>query len=263
MKKSTIKFLLLATILVSIISCKKEDDNSGNGDFKAENRRALGVSASNILSSDIYDKLTVEFVYATGFRPQEETISSFRTFLEDRINKPGGITFVETVIDAPTNAPFDAEKIRIIEDENRKKYTDGSNLAVYVFFANGNSTNDTNASVTLGNAYQNTSIAIFEKTLMDLADRTLAPMAALRFLESNTLQHEFGHILGLVNIQNDDIHPTDHEDSAHIKHCVIEECLMYFESRNPSFIMERMAERRNTPVFDDLCLADLRAKGGK
>ncbi len=262
MKSFLHKSLLLFAITTLIISCKK-DDSDTNADPKAENRKALGLSAANILSADIYDKLTVEFVYSNGFRPQDASINAFRTFLENTINKPGGITFNETVINTPDNVPFTTDEINSIEDANRTKYTAGKNLAIYVFFANGSSTNDTNTSVTLGTAYQNTSMIVYEKTLMDLANRTINPAEALLYLESNTIHHEFGHILGLVNVQNDDVHPADHEDTMHAKHCVIENCLMYFESRNPLRIMQRITNRAPVPEFDDLCKADLRAKGGK
>ncbi len=259
------KVLFIITITVTVVSCKK-DDGDNPADPKAENRKALGVSAENILSADIYDRLTVEFVYAAGFRPQEETIFGFKTFIENRINKPEGIIFTETVIDAPENAPFNTQEIREIEDANRTKYNEGSNIALYIFFANGSSENDTNTSVTLGSAYRNTSMIVYEKTLIDLANRTANPTEALLFLESNTIKHEFGHILGLVNIQNDDIHSADHEDTSNSKHCIVEECLMYFESRNPFLILDRFSDLQRTgsvPVFDDLCTADLQAKGGR
>ena len=76
------------------------------------------------------------------------------------------------------------------------------------------------------------------------------------------MQHEFGHILGLVNIQNDDIH-TDHEDIAHNKHCKIEDCLMYFESNIRFQIITRFSGRKSISVLDPLCIEDLQAKGGK
>ena len=88
-------------------------------------------------------------------------------------------------------------------------------------------------------------------------------------MEATTLHHEFGHIFGLVNIQNDDIHPGDkHEDLDHQKHCIINDCLMYFEAQsitkdNLKARLQRLKALQNIPSFDlDFCIEDLQAKGG-
>jgi len=243
--------------------CKSDDDGGATEDFKAENRKGLGSSATDLLSSDSFNSMTVEFVYSAGFRPEQATIDNFITFLSDRVSKPGGINFEETMIEAPQGFPYTTSEIREIEDDTRTQYTVDDNVAVYIFFSNGNSDNDTDTSVTLGTAYQNTSIVLFEKTIREIAqqqniDRSL--------LESTTLHHEFGHLFSLVNIQNDDIH-TDHEDTNNAKHCVVEDCLMFFETRSTTRqeVQRYMSRSRaEIPTFDvDLCIEDLQAKGGK
>ena len=253
MKTSLYKFLLLVAVLLTLHACKKDDDNAV-ADDRAENLLGLGESAEDILSDDIYRTLVVELVYSTGFRPEQQTIDNFRTFLNQRVNKPGGIQFIETVIPAPEGAPYTTQEIREIEGANRTRHTNEDEIAVYVFFANGNASGDTASTVTLGTAYRNTSIVIYQETLQSLdVDRFL--------VEATTLRHEFGHLLGLVNIVNDDIHPTDHEDPDNNKHCVVEDCLMFFASTIPSTIPNPTDE--DIPKLDPLCLEDLRAKGGK
>jgi len=254
-------FLLLFSVLL-LASCKSDDsEQATGGDTVSENKKPLGTSAEDILSDDIYQSITVEFAYADGFRPKQETIDAFRDLLNARIHKPGGIGFVETVIPPPTGAPFNSTEIRAIEDANRTQFTNGDHMAVYVFFANGSSTNDTQVSFTLGSAYQNTSMVVYEKTLRDIVLAT--PGANLEILETTTLQHEFGHILGLTNILGDDIH-VEHEDQFHNKHCFVEDCLMFFDASNSTrSSIERMSRRPNVPVFDPLCIEDLQAKGGK
>ena len=253
MKTKFSKFLLLFALLLVVNACKKDDDTNAI-DERAENLLGLGVSAEDILSDDIYQTLVVELVYSPGFRPEQETIDNFRLFLNQRVNKPGGILIVENEIDPPQGAPYTTAEIREIENANRTRYTNGDEIAVYVFFANGNASGDTASTVTLGTAYRNTSMVVYQETLQSLdVDRFL--------VEATTLRHEFGHLLGLVNILNDDIHPTDHEDPDNNKHCVVEDCLMYFASTIPSTLPNPTAA--DIPTLDPLCLADLRAKGGK
>ncbi len=133
-----------------------------------------------------------------------------------------------------------------------------------IFFANGNSDNDTDTSVTLGTAYQNTSIVIYERTLREIS---ASQDIDLSLLESTTLHHEFGHLFGLVNIQDDDIH-QNHEDPFQARHCVVEDCLMFFETRltNRAATRNYFNRRKNAvdiPQFDaNLCIEDIQAKGG-
>jgi hypothetical protein len=252
MKTSFSKFLLLFSIIILVTSCKKDDDVAIDNS-KAENLLGLGESAEDILSDDIYKSLVVELVYSNGFRPEQRSIDNFRQFLNERVNKPGGISIIETVIAPAVGAPYTTQEIRDIEAENRTRYTTEDQIAIYVFFANGNSQGDTGSSVTLGTAYRNTSLVVFQETLQGLdVDRFL--------VEATTLRHEFGHLFGLVNILNDDIH-TDHEDPDNNKHCVVEDCLMFFASTIPNTIPDPMDS--DIPQLDALCIADLQAKGGK
>lgn len=253
-------FFLALFFSLFFSSCKSDDDGSTTIDPTAENKLALGVSAEALLSDDIYDKLVVELVYTTSFHPEAESIVSLRDFLNARVNKPGGIQLIEREIPDQAGAPFTLDKIREIEEEHRTQYTQGNTIAVYMFFSNGSSTNDTQNSVTLGTAYRNTSMVVYQRTLESI---TQTEPELLPILEQTTIQHEFGHILGLVNIQGDDIHNQGHEDPDSGKHCIVESCLMYFDATNVGRSMiERLKTRGAVPQLDPLCIADLQAKGG-
>lgn len=255
-------FSIIACIVLSLVACKSDD----NGDSvvtnpRAENLKALGTSATDILSDEIYDRLVIEIVYSEGFRPQEATLNNLSNFLNARINKPGGVQIIENQIPLPGTAPYVTNEIRDIEDDVRTKFTTDNELAIFVFFADGNAQTDTQTSVTLGSAYRNTSIVLYERTLQEISASPQTPDRVT--LETTTLLHEFGHLLGLVNIQNDDIH-TDHEDPLNAKHCVVEECLMYFETQlTRAQLAQRLSRMMEIPELDPLCIADLQAKGGK
>jgi hypothetical protein len=150
MRRFTSHLFLLFFVIASISGCKKDDESQDmmEDDPLAENRKALGESAEDILSSDIYKSLTVELVYSEVYRPTEEALDNLRDFLTARINKPQGINFVERVVPEQPNDPFTIEEIREIEDRLRTIYTEGNNIAIYVFFSNGSSSNDTQNRVT-------------------------------------------------------------------------------------------------------------------
>ena len=258
------KFTFFILLVLITVSCKEDQDNQIL-QSRAENRKALGISAEDLLSDDSYKSMTVEMVYSPAYRPTQQTLDGFTTFITSRVNKPDGVRFIETIISDQTG-PFSISQIRNIENEQRTIYTQGDDIAVYVYFASGNANSDTNTTVTLGTAYQNTSIVIYEKTLQEVTNNVQDDLTRL---EATTLHHEFGHIFGLVNIQNDDIHPGDkHEDLDHPKHCIIDDCLMYYQAQgitkdNLRSRIKRLKVLQNIPGFDpDFCMEDLQAKGG-
>ncbi|MDC8004474.1 membrane metalloprotease [Aureisphaera galaxeae] len=259
MSRIYFRTILILFTFVFVMGCKKDDDEQAAVDPTAENKKGLGTSAEDIMQSGTYNRLTVEMAYSAISEPSETAKTNFRNFVEARVNKPGGVSFVERTIQDQPGAPFSIQEIRNIEDNVRTIYTEGDNIAVFVFFSSGRSENDTETTVTLGTAYRNTSMVIYESTLQLLAgsDPDLLPI-----LESTVLNHEFGHILGLTNILSDDIH-ANHEDPVAEKHCIVDNCLMYFDATNIGRSeLQRFMQQAKVPELDPLCIADLQAKGG-
>lgn len=248
---------LLIFFAVLIHSCSSDDSTTPN-DSNIENNQPLGTSAADILGQNNFSSLTIELVYTNSFRPEPSSILGFKNFVQSLVDKPGGVQYIERVIPDQAGAPFSIEEIRAIEEANRTVFTQGDNLAVYVFFSNGASESDTNNSVTLGTAYRNTSIVIYQKTLEYI---TQTDPDVLPILEQTTLNHEMGHLMGLVNIQNDDIHQV-HEDPNSDKHCLHEDCLMYYDATNVGRqMMNKWTQLRAVPQLEIQCLQDLQAKG--
>ena len=249
--------LFLVLLLFIVCSCSGDESASSNRPNE-ENNRPLGASAEDILSGNDFSRLTIELVYTNSFRPEPSSILGFKNFVSQIVNKPGGVYYVERVIPDQAGAPFSIEAIRAIEESNRTIYSEENNLGVYIFFSNGASESDTQNSVTLGSAYRNTSIVIYQKTLEYI---TQSEPEVLPVLEQTTLNHEMGHLMGLVNIQNDDIHPI-HEDPQAEKHCIHEDCLMYYDATAVGRkMLEKWTLLRSVPELEIQCLEDLQSKG--
>lgn len=82
---------------------------------------------------------------------------------------------------------------------------------------------------------------------------------SVSMVEGIVSRHELGHILGLVNVGSKMV--NNHQDQANGKHCENENCLMYWETENGSFISSIFGN--NVPTLDAICKADLKANGGK
>lgn len=260
MKNIFLKAVLLCSILFSCSSETNEiiDQETGNTINVATNRQATGSSANDLLSDTNYKKTIVEIGFIEGFKPTETALNNFKNFIQSSTNKPQGVEFITKEITSTGKTVYTLDEVVALEKQHRTKYNANSTIAVWVLFINGKSSKDTNSSSILGTAYWNTSFVIYEETIHDLSNSTFEPNRSL--LESSVINHEFGHILGLTNLGSD--LQSDHEDEEHPKHCIEEDCLMYWAAESSQGI-STLISGRQVPTLDAQCLADLKANGGK
>ena len=251
---------MLTVAIVLLVSCSKDDYVAEDPDTvnPATNKQTTGSSSNDLLSDKKFKSIVVEVVYVVGFEPTTAAINNFVAFLDARTYKPNGISVIKRAIQPPGNSPYTIQEIAVIEDANRTKYNTSNQIAVWAFFADGKSENDTSTSVILGTAYRNTSFVIYEQTVQSFSDSSFEPNRNL--LETTVITHEFGHILGLTNLGAS--LQSSHEDTAHPKHCDVKSCLMYWSSETGNGIGD-MVSGGTAPQLDAQCIADLRAQGGK
>lgn len=242
--------LIALTFILLSLGCSKSDNKTG-GSYSHD--RVTGASANDLLSSAHYTSLKIEIQYMPGFQPDAAAIDHLTNFLSSRLNKPEGIEIIQKQISAAAGTVLSAQDVRNIEKQNRTIYTNGNQLGVYFLFTNGNYT-DNNV---LGIAYQNTSMCLFCKTIYDNSGGV--GQASRIKLEATVLEHEFGHILGLVNTGSS--MQTAHQDAAHGAHCNNENCLMYYAAETTDIL--GFLVTGNIPSLDAGCINDLKANGGK
>jgi len=258
--KITPYFTFFLSVLL-LTSCSKDEPTPE--DPTIANKQALGTSARDFLSAEEFTSLRVEIAYVSGFKPSTTTLNNLRNFFQARLNKPDGITFIETVVPATNVGSLERDEYVKIEADNRTAFNVGDELAVWIFFADQSSNKDDGNSRILGTAYRNTSCIIYEKTLREFSSRIGG--ASLTQLETVTTEHEFGHLFGLVNLgtpmvrDHEDEQPNDDGVDALNKHCDQENCLMYFQTVADA----TSSAMTGLPTFGEFCLEDLRANGGK
>lgn len=238
-------------ILLAGLSCQKAS-NTVPADNGYDNQ-AVGASAHDLLSAANYTSVNLEIQYMPGFQPDAGAVGNLTSFLNMLVNKPGGIQVTQAQIPAAGSATLSQADVENIEKQYRTRSTGGSRLAIYILFTNGNYT----ANGVLGFAYLNTSICIFGKTIRDNSGGVGQIDAAT--LESTVLEHEIGHIMGLVNLGSS--MQTPHEDSNHPHHCNNQNCLMYYATETTDALA--FLTGGNVPALDANCRADLKANGGK
>ncbi|WP_422348461.1 hypothetical protein [Flagellimonas sp.] len=131
-----------------IFACSSDSDSSDTAitedknvepatvDISA-NRKSTGESANELRSSAVFDKLAVEIIYAAGLALSNDALDNLKTFLEELLNKPEGIEIVQKQIDSHGKSEYSIAKIRSLEDDVRKAYNVGKNIAVSGIFLDG------------------------------------------------------------------------------------------------------------------------------
>ncbi len=250
----TFGFLFIFSFI--LVGCSDDDSSTAVNASQQSNKQPLGESANDLLSANKFTSLHIEIVSVEGFEPTEAAVTGLQQFLQDRLFKPDGITITRRSIASSGKAPFSIKEIAEIENNNRTIFNEENDIAVYIYFADGSNEDDTENTITLGSAYFNTSLVIYEGTLRNLSKRPDSP--SLSAIETTTLHHEFAHLMGLVNIGTPDL--SNHEDQDAENHCNVSGCLM---EAAINFGSGMMGMGNEIPVLDPLCLADLRGNGGK
>jgi hypothetical protein len=259
--------LIFLTLAVLIASCSKSsEDSSVPADLPVNksNLLATGASANDLLSNASFDRIVIEVAHVQNFRPTQEAMDNFITFLRDRTFKQD-ITLIYRVLPSPGEETLTLQEIADLEKENRTEYNNGSTLAIYIYFADAPSDSDDEESnsVTLGAVYRNTSMVIHEATVRRLAARSA--LVSVADAETATINHEFGHLFGLVDLGSSEINP--HEDPESENHCDQAGCLMRAELEFGSGLMSMLESRVGkgaiVPDLDPECLLDLSNNGGR
>jgi hypothetical protein len=245
------RHLLFFAITLSLFSCRKESTNPEVLP-NAYSNQALGASANDMLSDSKYTSLQIQVQYMPGYALDTATLTNLTAYLNTVCNKPGGITITQSQIAASQGDTVTVDKAAVIEAQNRSAYTSGSTIAVYILVTDGY---DTSTSI-LGFAYRSTSICLFGR---DISDHSGGVGEVTKVsLESGVLEHEFGHIMGLVNLGTPMV--VFHQDTAHGNHCNNPKCLMYY-AMDTHVAFGTMSN--SIPVLDSNCRNDLHANGGK
>lgn len=234
----------LISLSLALGSCQKEDI------LASEDYKTLGSSAHSLLSASAYSSLDIQISYMPGYAPDSGSIGKLTAFLNAYINKPSGIRVSVKPIPGSGKTVLTLSDIVKLEKQVRSVFSGSAALAVHILIADA----DYNVPDILATSYWSTSICVFGKTAF-AASRSAGQMA-VDDLITTLFEHEFGHLLGLVN-QGSPMQ-VNHRDLANGAHCDNRACLMYNTIENTGTGMYAVI-----PTFDDNCRSDLKANGGK
>lgn len=207
----------LMMVALAVSGCLEDSESpyaqGAVGDFKYE-----------YLQAKEYKNLVIELDYVTG----NNVDSQAKSLLNQRINEvtdKQDITWKSNSFTSSKDV-YTLQDLLDLEEKHRTEYKSGNTAVLHIFYLNGEFDHVDNS--VLGVAYTGSSIAIFKDEIEDAAFLFVSPQD----IEKAVLVHEFGHVLGLVNIGYMSDH--DHEDPEHENHSNNDESVMYWavESQN-------------------------------
>jgi hypothetical protein len=245
----SMKIRLAGFILVTLLAgCVKNRQNPGQSE--------TNIVPSDFLSDNKYKTLYIDFLYDQGNPPSAETINNLKNFLNNRLNKSGGIQIVQREFSGNGKDKISIADVEAIEKKNRSYFSKGNMLGAFVYFVNSDYSDNQGSVKVLGMAYASTSIVIFGKTIHSYSGSFGRPSYVT--LETTVAEHEFGHVMGLVN--NGTSMLKQHLDASHDKHCSNTACLMYYAAETSDIVQNLLG---GVPSLDQNCIDDLRNNGGK
>lgn len=185
-----------------------------------------------------------------GYEPDADAIDKLTILLQKTINKPNGITVTKRGIAASGSIIMPLNTVVGLENLNRVSYTHGDVLNIHVLITNSYYIDQD----ILATSYWNTSICIFGKSVFEKSGG--AGQVSRSVLFATLLQHEFGHLLGLID-QGSPMR-SDHRDVANGAHCNNTNCLMYYNVEQGL-----VNSLKTVPLLDAACIQDLKGNGGK
>jgi hypothetical protein len=243
--------LPMATALIALLANVSCDRAPTAADPGYSHTLAPGASSADLIAGTDFNRLVVEVVHMPGHAPSGFALQQLAAFLNRWLDK------AEIVIGTPRQIPsggrqaYSAQDIRALEAEHRTLFSDPATgtLATFAVVVDGA---HTDANV-LGIAYHNTSTAYFGATIGRISGGLLQP--ARRDVETAIWRHEYGHLMGLVDIGAPMQQP--HRDHPNGAHCTETACVMHHAFNNADLLANLLGHE--TPDLDAFCQADVRA----
>jgi hypothetical protein len=232
----------LIAVYFLVTGCKKEPPVS------SKDYQTLGTSAHDLLSSSIYTSLRIEISYMPGYEPDATSLNNLSSFLESYMSKPAGIQVFSHPIASSGKIRVSLTDLVTIEKMNRVEFTGGNTIAVHVLIADAAYSDSEDLAI----SYWNTSFCLFGKNIWQ-SSGGVGQVSRINLL-STLLEHEFGHLLGLVGQGSPQL--TPHRDNVNGAHCSNSSCLMYYA-------VETNTTTNSIPGLDADCIADLKANGSR
>ena len=258
--------ILLGSVLFLLASCSSENDDT----------ILIGRESSSLDIPALYSTVD-SIIVRIAYEPEAEPFTGMvfnDTDCWELLRLNTAVLFQGRPIEPDVFVPVDLSEMVEIPSQEEQSWTAAEIMDLaesiweqeessvsqefFILFLKGYLDDDgvTNTSV-LGVSIVGTPVvAVFKDVVLSSSSQSVV----LRFVEQATLIHEFGHIMGLVD--NGVPMVTDHLDPDHIRHCINEDCVMYWLNEGASDLgtfARQIISTDSLIMYGDQCLNDTRS----
>lgn len=179
----------------------------------------VGSLNHQYLQANPFSKLIIEIDYVNSAPPDQNAVNTFVSTIKQYVNKPNGVSQAGSNSFTSQKETYTSQDLLDLAQKHRSNYSGGNTVTLYVLFVNGSFAQNSNA---LGVALNSSMFVIFK----DKINQATTALVFASEIERAVLNHELGHLLGLVNINYKS--SINHEDSNNPYHSNNKESVMFW-----------------------------------
>lgn len=189
----------------------------------ANDLSSIGSMNHQYLQGHTFKQVLIEIDRAESAHPEDVAINGLRDVIEQYADKPEGVLIEMSDVIEDDDDEYTLGEIQRTMRAYRDNYSTGDTAVIYILYLNGEFADINN---TLGVTVNASSFVMFPEEVQRSSGANLFGGPAY---ERSIVVHEFGHLLGLVNVnyesaaeREDPIHPGHSNNPASVMYWAVE-----------------------------------------